>query len=559
MLRELHIKNFALIDELHLEFESGFSVFTGETGAGKSILIGTIGFILGGRASAETIRAGADETELSGVFECASLPPALEALLAEHGIESDDNAIIIRRTISRNGRNRLRINQVPVPLSILKALGDLLVDFHGQHEHQSLLKPETPRILIDSLPGAAAAKTAYDKAYADYASRRAALAAHNKKATELAQKRDLLEFQHNELSALELKAGEEQQLEEEIRIIASLSERMRCASAVAQSLEGNEEADSLERRLWAIKKNLDTLAQLDSAAATWAGDIDSLMSFAGELERFISSYLQNAESQGDSARLDTLNSRLAKLQRLKKKHHCTVDELIEKRDQLARDLASLENIDADRALLQKQLSQAHSHCMRRGEQLSTARKKAGAELDGRVGAGMSRLGFTEGQWRTVYTPENEPMPTGLESVAFEVRTNPGEPFLPLAKTASGGEISRLMLAVKSFLAEKDYIPVLIFDEIDAGIGGVLAKEVAAALKKLSKTHQVLCISHLHQIASIADAHYLVHKSAKAGRTVTRARRLSGDEKVDEISRMLGGKTEISEKHARELLKQSTNN
>ncbi len=557
MLRELRIRNLALIDDLALVLDAGLTVFTGETGAGKSILVGAIGLLLGERASSEAIRSGAEEAEMSGVFEFASLPPSLARLCAESGIAPDDNTLIIRRTIARNGKNRLRINQVPVPLASLKALGDLLVDLHGQHEHQSLLRPEAPRMVIDSLSPAAEARSAYDETYGEFTAARSALEDHDRKAADLASRRDVLEFEYTELAKLGLKAGEEHAIEEKLGTISSLSERTECMAAIVKLLEGGGGGDSLGRRIRAVRKNLETLAKYDPSVQGWLSDIDGAASILSELDTFAVCYLENAESAADAPSIDALNARLAKIQRLKKKYQCSSGGLLEKQANLKADLDTLENVDADRSLITKRLGAAEQACARAAKRLTQARKKACEEFDASLSAAMARLGFSGGEWKTVFMPEKALAPHGLEELRFEVRTNPGEPLLPLAKTASGGEISRLMLAIKTYMAEKDHVPVLIFDEIDAGIGGMLAGEVAKALKTLSETHQVVCISHLHHIASLADSHYRVYKVVEADRTVTRAKRLSGEEKIDEISRMLGDTTDISKKHARQLLGKKT--
>ncbi len=271
---------------------------------------------------------------------------------------------------------------------------------------------------------------------------------------------------------------------------------------------------------------------------------------------FCSRYLETTDgAAGNESRIEEINSRLAKIQRLKKKYSCTTDELIDKREQLEKDLSLLNNTDADIELLEKKAAKARKECVDAAAMLTSSRKKALNTFDKEVTRRMELLGFTGGSLATSLSPLSEPAPNGMDAIRFLVRTNPGEPFLPLAKTASGGEASRLMLAVKSILAAHDEIPVLIFDEIDTGIGGVLAGEVAKALYSLSSTHQVLCISHLHQIASVADNHYRVAKRVDGGRTVTEVERLDGEQRTLEIARMLGGAgSEAALKHAEELLK-----
>jgi DNA repair protein RecN (Recombination protein N) len=552
MIKELRIKNLALIDNVLVEFESGFSVFTGETGAGKSILIGAIGLLLGERASAEHIRSGSEEAEVSGVFELHTMQKNLSDLFADNAITSEGGTCIVRRVIARSGKNRVFINQVPVPLSVLKTVGDQLIDFHGQHEHQSLLDPQNALRIVDRLPGVGKEVDGYNHAYASYIKARDALSAHDRRCAELAEKRDVIEFQYSELKNLGLSEDEESTLEEELALMSSSAQRLECVSAINNLLTGGESA--ISNRIGTIKKNLESLSRFDPSALPWIRDLDNAASVFSELESFCGEYLEKNETRVDPARLDRINDRLAKIQRLKKKYALGgFDGLLQKQRQLKGDLDALVNTEADRSVLQRQAASSLDECMKAGGVLSGARRKQAASFDKAITAEMAKLGFLGGLWRTDFVAQDGPQAFGLEDAAFSVRTNVGEPVLPLIKIASGGEISRLMLAIKTVMASHDHIPILIFDEIDSGIGGVLAREVGRALSALSATHQLLCISHLHQIASMADHHYHVYKETQGQRTVTQVKKLSHQEKVMEISRMLGGDSAISKKHAQELL------
>jgi DNA repair protein RecN (Recombination protein N) len=561
MLRELRIKNLALIENLVLDFASGFTVFTGETGAGKSILIGAIGLLLGERASSEMIRAGRDDAEVSGSLDIENVRDKLRGFLREAGIDAEDGSLIIRRGISRAGKNSVRVNQVPLPLSTLKALGDLLIDLHGQHEHQSLLNEDTHSGIVDALPGAAAAKGAYTAAYAAHTAAAQELRDAQRAARELADKKDVLEFQHKELSALNPQRGEEAALEQELTLLSTAAERSGCASDIL-TLLGSGDAGSqdgsepVQKKLSLISRKLEALCKHDPAAAPYIGEIESALSICSDLDLFCSKYLEaTGGGEGGEDRIEKINSRLARIQRLKKKYSCGIDELIDKREQLEKNLSLLNNTDADMEQLEKKAAKARKECVEAAVELTSSRRKSIHIFDKEVTRRMELLGFAGGELATELKPLNEPTPNGMDAIRFLVKTNPGEPFLPLAKTASGGEASRLMLAVKSILAEHDEIPVLIFDEIDTGIGGVLAGEVAKALYSLSSTHQVLCISHLHQIASAADNHYRVAKRTDGGRTVTEVERLDGERRTLEIARMLGGTgSETAVKHAEELLR-----
>ncbi len=558
MIREIRIANFALIDELSIELDKGFTIFTGETGAGKSILIGAISLLLGERASTEAIRSGAEEAEVSGVFDLRDKRPALQALLHELSIEPADDTLIVRRRISRSSdRNKILVNQVPLPLTALKRLGDSLVDLHGQHEHQSLLYEETHAGVVDDLTGVRSVKGTYSAAYAGYAAVKSEMEAFEAKAAALAERKEVLEFQHKELSELSLRPGEEEELAGELSLLSSSAQRSAAASEIVSLLASSQ--DSIEKRISSVRKKLEVLAKYDHAVEPWLADITNTLNVFTELETFCGSYLAKTGAAADPNRIERLNSRLAKIQRLRKKYSCSLDELMAKRDSLKRDLDAIGNTDADRSELEKKMKAAFASCKQAGTALRTARKNACREFDKKVTSLMEQLGFKGGKWQTELQPHDNPAPDGFETIRFMVQTNPGEPMLPLAKTASGGEISRLMLAIKTVMSGHDRIPILIFDEVDTGIGGMLAGNVAEALAQLAASHQVLCISHLHQIASLADHHFHVYKEPAGDRTVTRVKRLSEKERVDEIARMLGGDSAAAKLHARELLSWKSRN
>ncbi len=552
MILELRIKNLALIEDVSLTFEEGFSVFTGETGAGKSILVGAIGLLLGERASTEQVRGGSEEAEVNGVFQLNDVRKGLAEVLEHNNVPVENGLLIVRRIISTNNKNRIFINQVPLPLSVLKKVGDTLVDFHGQHDHQSLLNPETSRAIIDSLSGMEGVKLEYDRAYAAYLQASERIQTHDRVSAALSQKREIIEFQFNEMKSLSLQKDEEKQLEEELNLLSSAAQRVQCVSEIESIL--TDPASSLSRRIQAIRKNLEALRRFDASAGQWTADVETAASVFAELESFCGSYLEKNRSGADPGRIEYINDRLAKIQRLKKKYNCSYDQLFDKLVQLKGDLEALENAAADRSMLEKELAQSLVQCKKAGNALGERRRREAKKFDAAVTAHMEKLGFNGGIWRTEFTAVPQPQAFGLEECSFMVRTNPGEQLLPLVKIASGGEISRLMLAVKTVLAAQDDIPVLIFDEIDMGVGGMIATEVARSLAVLGASHQLLCISHLHQIASQADHHYHVYKETRGGRTVTRVEKLGDKEKVDEIARMLGGETAIARKHAEELLR-----
>ena len=558
MIRTISVKNFALINELSIEFDKGFSIFTGETGAGKSILIGAISTLLGERASSELIRSGHNEAEISGIFEFDTVSEPLSQQISKAGVTLEDNTLIIRRTIFKNGKNRIYINQTPIPLSTLKAMGNYLVDLHGQHEHQSLLRQETANLLINSLPELTVNWRNYKNSYSNFIAAKTKLENFDRQVADLKLKHDLIEFQHNELSNMKLAPEEENSLKEEFTILSSITQRLQCISNIQAIMESADENQPLEKQIIMIRKNLETLQIFDSSATPWIADIENFLTLLSELETFCSSYPSQTDTTADPSRIEHINSRLANIQRLKRKYNCSFEVLIKKQKELKEQLFSIENIEADRSLLEEKTKETEKICREGAEALSNARKKATQKFDKIISRQMETLGFSGGKWKTDFIAESELTANGLETIVFEVQTNIGEPYLPLIKIASGGEISRLMLAIKTVLTEQDKIPILIFDEIDAGIGGLVAKEVATSLYSLSKSHQVICISHLHQIASVADHHYRVYKTFEDNRTITKVHALNDEEKVEEISRMLGSDSIISKKHAKELLSQKSN-
>ncbi|MBD3421227.1 MAG: DNA repair protein RecN [Chitinivibrionales bacterium] len=550
MMRNISIKNLALIEDISVVFHEGFSVFTGETGAGKSLLIGAIGLLLGDRASSEMVRRGADEAEITGVFELDDPRAGLHEILDENGIGLEGDQLIIRRRITIAAKNRIFLNQIPITLATLKRIGDVLIDFHSQHEHQSLLQPESAFAIIDALPHVAHYRAEYDRAYHSYVEAGSALREHGKRAAQLRERKDLLDFQYKEISALNPRPSEEQELEEELKLLSSRAERMQYAAGISALF--NSHSSSLSDALAQVRRQLEGWAKYDGSVANWLNDVDNAAALFNELESFCARYAADDE-QPDPNRIESINSRLARIQRLKKKYQCDIEGLVEKRRALEQDLAALENDEADLKELRKRVEACEKKCRNAGAQLTRQRTTAANAFDGAISGHMERLGFAGGRWQTSFTPLQSPAQHGMEMIAFMVQTNPGEPFLPLAKTASGGEISRLMLATKSVLAGHDHIPTVIFDEIDAGIGGVVAGEVAQALLDLSASHQVISISHLHQLATVAHHHYHVYKETSGNRTVTHVKELSDAQKVDEIARMLGGTTNIARRHAKSLL------
>jgi len=551
MLCELRIKNIALIENLELVFNSGLTVFTGETGAGKSILVGAIGLLLGERADKDIIRSGSEDASVHGIFSLSDDHSGLTAYLESNDIPLEDGSIIISRHLSKGGRNRIYINRVPVTLSVLKEVGNHLIDLHGQHDHQSLLNPGTAGLLINNLPEVKPAYTGYSTTYQSYCNSLNELDVLTARLAALEEKRDLLTYQINEISSSNLQSDEEVSCETEIKSISSSAERGKHASAISSLISDESGITSL---LASLKNSIQSLSKIDPSFSEWNEEVGSVQSITGELERAISGYIDTIDENIDPRQLDNLNSRLSLIQKLKKKYRCDFQGLFDLQSSLEADLASLESSGQEKERLTAEAVKLLSQTLKKGKALSASRKKALKVFDSEVTALLNKLGFTGAVWSTKLDPLQDPGSSGLETIEFMVSTNPGEPSLPLRKCASGGEISRLMLAIKAIAADRDMVPVLIFDEIDAGIGGITATEVAKTLSTLSSSHQVVCISHLHQIASAADNHFQVLKTTDGSRTLTPAKEVTGEDKAGEISRMLGSDSDAATRHARELIK-----
>ncbi len=556
MLKSLSIRNLALISDLTLEFREGFTVFTGETGAGKSILSGAIGLLLGDRAYSEYIRKGYDYSVISGEF-IIEPGPELKKLLEENQIPFEDSSLMIKRKIHTQGKNRININSRDIQLSLLRRITSGIIDIHGQHDNQTLLRPDSAKTIIDSLPGIGDRLEDYTLRYQAMRESENRIASYEKNLSETLQKKDFLEYQLNEISSLELKEDEEKHLNEEYKLLSSVTERLESVNTINRAIEGEEEYPSLEQLLSTVRRELNNLSRYDETAAPWIEDVENFSSFLSDLSAFCSSYIDKWGSDYNTSRLSEINSRIAAIQRLKKKYSTDFPGLLKKEKELRKSLSSIQSADLDKRELEADFNKKHKACIEAGKKLKKLRESESEKFDKDMTSYMKQLGFRGGEWKTSFSMLESPGPTGIEEISFLVRTNAGEDLLPVERIASGGELSRLMLSIKTILSDAETVPVLIFDEIDAGIGGHTAVKIAELLRKLSYNHQVITISHLPQIASSADNHYAVYKSEKDGRTITGADLLSTEERIDELSRMIGDSdSETSKLHARELLERN---
>ncbi|GBE36918.1 DNA repair protein RecN [bacterium BMS3Bbin07] len=544
MLREIRIKNFAIVDKLSLSFEEGLNVITGETGAGKSLVVDAIELVLGGRASSDSVRAGADEAWIEAFFEIKD-----SLLLDSIGIACEDG-VIVKRVVSSTGRSRAYINDSLVTIQTLSAFGKDLVDLHGQHEHQSLLSPAVQRGLVDSFGRLDGLVKEVDKLHDRYRSLLNTITDIKEKARERAQRIDLLRYQIAEIDAAGLQGGEEDGLREEKAILSNLT-HLRYLGESAFSVLKDEDGSVLEK-LGMLLGNIEELSRIDASAAEVLKvlrDADSLLQDAASSLREIKE-MYDCEPQ----RLEDVESRLALIEDLQRKYGETVESILDYRKKAAAELEDLEGLEERGAEIEDEMEKIHLALMEKADSLSRERKRTARRIEGMLRKVLSELAFSHPDFRIEVT-EIPIMSTGIDRVDFLFSANPGQPPRPLNKVASGGELSRLMLALKSVFADVDRVPVLVFDEVDAGVGGQTAESVGERLRRLSERHQVICITHLPQIASRAVFHLLVTKEEEGAGVAVTVRGLDQDERVREIARMLSGSVSgPSLRHAEELLR-----
>jgi DNA repair protein RecN (Recombination protein N) len=564
VLKELRITNFAIIDELHVHFSQGLHVFTGETGAGKSIIIEALSLALGGRASAEMIRAGEDTATIEAAFDVGGDAEVVE-LARAHGIEVSDEELVIKRAISAS-RNRVYVNGALSTVSVLELLGAKLVEIHGQYEQQTLLHPEHQLDIFDSYAGVLELRRALERRYYYLQGLRKRLTELNAETEERARRQQLLQFQLQEIDQARLRPGEEEELKGERHVLMHTEKLLQITQGSSELLYAGE--DTLVERLGRVLSALDEVSAIDPVLKPVSEELRAALYQVEEAGRTLGDYASRVEF--DPVRLAEIEERLAELSMLKRKYGAMVEDILTIRGNLASDLESLqhqaENIDA----LHGEIGTTEHQVREQALDLSRRRLAVGATLAQAVERELHALSMSAARFVITFrrTPdpagfisvEGAPVqltPAGIESVEFLFTSNPGEEPRPLAKIASGGEVSRVMLALKSILAAVEQVPTLVFDEVDTGIGGGVAEVVGRKLKALTQTAQVFCITHLPQVASRGDIHFLIEKQVVLGRTVTTVRPLTQRERVDEIARMSGGLviTETTRKLAAELLRQ----
>ncbi len=541
MLTELRISHFALIESLELEFSPGFQVFTGETGAGKSLLVDALVLLLGGRSSAEHIRSGAKEATLEAVFSLSGHPLILEKLKEWDLLPEGTQDLLLRRTLSREGRSRMYVNGRLVPLHQMVELGGWLVDIHGQHEQQSLLSPKVQLNVLDAFGGLLALRDEYATHYHRWQDLVRAVADAMQRAKERQEREEFLHFQSEELGKAQLVSGEDEALVREHRKLQNSGRVLEIVNQAYDLLYDNQA--SVLSQLTEVRKLVHELGLIDDNVRNWHESVEGGIAQVEEVVWATRNYKDGFEH--DPARLAQIDERLALLQRLKKKYRESLEDLLARQTRIQSELEELANIEERTQDLQQQVSQAYQDALVLGQKLSEARQAVTRKLEERITAELAHLMMDKSRFHvglTAISEMEQAGPNGLDQIEFTFCANPGESLQPLARVVSGGELSRLMLALKTVLASVDQVPVLIFDEVDAGIGGNVASTMGQRLKALGQTHQVMCITHLPQIAAQAHHHYLVKKESVDKRTVATVTRLHAGEREEEIARMLGGAT-----------------
>ena len=550
MLSELKIKNFAIIDSLAISFEKGFNVLTGETGAGKSIIVDAVELVLGGRASAEMIRSGCDEAVVEAAFDTSDVS-GINEKLSDMGIEGDD-ALVIKRTVSASGKNKVFINGSMATLAMLSDIGEFLVDIHGQHEHQTLFKVERHIDIIDEYAAVGPLREEMAGVYSELNRVKNELESLKVSEADKKKRLDLLRFQSDEIGNASLNENEEEGLLGERKLLTN-SEKLFDAGNSALELLYAQAGSALELVKKADSK-IREIATLDESLKPTAESVNSVYASIEDAAMTLRDYVGKISFEPE--RLNEIEERLDPIGRLKRKYGNTVSEVLKYKEEVDRELEGIEKAEERIAELEERIKGLRGKGLQIAEALSEKRRKASVELKKKVEAELSDLGMKKAVFEVKIDRISDITSKGLDRVEFLLSSNPGEAPKPLSKIASGGELSRIMLALKKVLAGPSGVATMIFDEVDSGIGGGIAEVVGRKLKEVARGRQVLCITHLPQIAAMADLHYAVSKGEEKGRTVTTVIRLDKNDRVDEIARMLGGMTitEATKRHAEEMIK-----
>ena len=566
MLKHLHIRNFAVAQNVDIDFQNGLNIITGETGAGKSILVGAISAVLGGRVFTEVVRTGAEKATVEAIFDIRNLPQVQKKLSAK-GLQ-ENHELFLRREIFAKGNTRAFVNDVPVTVSTVAEIGDYLVDIHGQNQHQSLLRKETHRYFLDAFGKAHSLLEKVSQAYARLRSVESELRKLENRKKELEEKYELFQFQLNEIEQAHLTPGEEEKLESDRRILMN-TEKIFSLAGEFNQIVNSSERPNLQELMGQALHVLRELSEFSGELSTIFQEFSSAKIIVEESSRIVEEFQSNIEY--NPVRLEEIEQRLAAISQLKKKYGGDIEEILEYRDRIKSQLNLKENFDFELGKLQESYQSALEIYADHAWQLSQSRKKVAASLEQRVRLLLQKIGMPKTSFTVKFDWIEDPNGIfyqdhkqyfadefGVDQVEFYISPNPGEEDKPLTKIASGGEVSRIMLALKNILADVDRIPLLIFDEIDIGVSGHIALAVGKNIRKLTQSHQIICITHLPQIASFGNAHYRVEKFIKDGRTFTHIYELKDEERIEEIARLMGGKqlTDSILQSARDLMKEA---
>ncbi|WP_270994987.1 DNA repair protein RecN [Listeria seeligeri] len=556
MLQEMTIKNFAIIESLSLSFQEGMTVLTGETGAGKSIIIDALGLLVGGRGSTDFIRHGEERLELQGLFALAEDNFACRNALLEHGIDATDDMVVLERSLFRSGKNSCRINGKLVTTVLLRQIGSKLIDIHSQHEHQELMNEEFHLSLLDRFAAdkIKPALTKYQANFKEYQTISKEWQSWTKNERELAQRLDMLRFQQQEIENANLQAGEEDRLLEQKNILANfekLNENLQGAYTAIQGEPGGLEFIG------------EAMRQMDSAAGIhtdYKAVSEAISSSYYMLEDSMSQIRQSLDQlEFQPEELNQIESRLNDLNQLKRKYGKTIEDIIHYEQEISSEMEKLTDSESHVGHLETKLASLKTELTKQAGILTEIRKKAAITLEKQIKQELNQLYMEKAVFSVRFeTDKMELTETGQDSIVFYMSTNPGEPLKPLAKIASGGELSRMMLALKTIFSRHQGITSIIFDEVDTGVSGRVGQAIAEKIYAVSVGSQVLCISHLPQVAAMANHHYYITKKVQNKRTTTSVAILHGDEKVEEISRMIAGieVTELTKQHAKEMIEQA---
>lgn len=560
MLTTLRIKNLALVADLTLEMQPGYNAITGETGAGKSIIIGALNLVLGERADRTLIRSGSESCSVEAVFDAARLRVPLKSFLEENGLEPcEENQLVLKRNFTAAGTNRQFINGSPTTLAVLTAIGGWLVDIHGPHDHQSLLNASRQLAILDAFGNLDARRDDFG----ELVRRRTGLDVEKSALIiderTYAQQLDLLRFQVNEITNAQLRPDEETQLQQDYQRASNAAKLLELSQTALGLLSENE--SSLLTQAGLLGRSLQELQRVDSSAAGLLSEHEQALINLRELQTDLSHYADKIDI--DPARLQELEERLNLIQSLKRKYGGSLAEVVAFGETAAQKLRQLEQRDAELSRINAELKKLETELWRAGQDLSQQRRKIIPQLSKAVMKQLKDLGFAQSHFDvSISTMDRSSLSalntqiscSGLDTIEFQFAPNVGEPPHPLRAIASSGEMARVMLALKTVLAQVDEIPVLVFDEVDANVGGETAAAVGEKMEQIAKQRQVLCITHLAPVAAHAAAHYVVNKALKDGRTISEITLLNKKDRVTELSRMLGGQSDAARRHAEELLK-----